>query len=291
MKNSSSSNDISPNVLIKSEPSNGINNSENIFSSPNSANGIPTGNVSKRPASLDLKNTNKKRIITPSPLVIESPSENHQKPPPLTTPDLDKLLHFLPTPQPGSIFQTKTGAVTSEQEAFGKGFEEALHSLHSSNNKQIQVSRTNCGSDSIPTSLNSVTTNANIGTGMSGGSFTYTELDSFNSIPIKDEPQHASTSPPVSPIDMETQEKIKLERKRQRNRVAASKCRKRKLERISKLEEKVKMLKGENSDLASIVKSLKEHVAQLKQQVIEHIESGCSIQTMCTNGTILLQNK
>ncbi|KNC22340.1 Transcription factor AP-1 [Lucilia cuprina] len=109
---------------------------------------------------------------------------------------------------------------------------------------------------------------------------------SFNPVPIKDEPQNSSTSPPVSPIDMETQEKIKLERKRQRNRVAASKCRKRKLERISKLEEKVKILKGENTDLGSIVKNLKEHVAQLKQQVIEHIESGCSI-----NGTTLLPTK
>merc|ERR1719228_2839817 len=34
----------------------------------------------------------------------------------------------------------------------------------------------------------------------------------------------------MSPIDMESQEKIKLERKRLRNRLAASKCRKRKLE-------------------------------------------------------------
>merc|ERR1740128_118552 len=40
----------------------------------------------------------------------------------------------------------------------------------------------------------------------------------------------------TSPIDME-QEKIKLERKRLRNRLAASKCRKRKLERISQLDE------------------------------------------------------
>lgn len=114
--------------------------------------------------------------------------------------------------------------------------------------------------------------------------------ESFSSLPIKDEPHNPTISPPVSPIDMETQEKIKLERKRQRNRVAASKCRKRKLERISKLEDKVKMLKSENTDLGSIVKNLKEHVAQLKQQVIEHIESGCSIQTMC-NGSVLLQSK
>merc|ERR1712037_310642 len=37
----------------------------------------------------------------------------------------------------------------------------------------------------------------------------------------------------ITPINMESQEKIKLERKRLRNRLAASKCRKRKLERIS----------------------------------------------------------
>lgn len=83
----------------------------------------------------------------------------------------------------------------------------------------------------------------------------------------------------MSPIDMESQEKIKLERKRQRNRVAASKCRKRKLERISKLEDKVKMLKGENVELGGVIKSLKEHVIHLKQKVIEHINNGCSIPT------------
>lgn len=96
---------------------------------------------------------------------------------------------------------------------------------------------------------------------------------------IKDEPQTVPNSPPLSPIDMETQEKIKLERKRQRNRVAASKCRKRKLERISKLEDKVKDLKGENLELGSVVKQLKEHVFTLKQQVLDHTR---------TCGTILL---
>merc|ERR1712001_112295 len=52
----------------------------------------------------------------------------------------------------------------------------------------------------------------------------------------------------ISPIDMESQEVIKLERKRLRNRLAASKCRKRKLERISNLDEKVIDLKEENGE-------------------------------------------
>lgn len=76
---------------------------------------------------------------------------------------------------------------------------------------------------------------------------------------------------------MDEQERQKLERKRQRNRVAASKCRKRKLERISKLEDKVKLLKGENSELGSVVMNLKQHVMQLKQQILEHVNAGCRI--------------
>merc|ERR1711997_561178 len=79
------------------------------------------------------------------------------------------------------------------------------------------------------------------------------------------------------PINMESQEKIKLERKRMRNRMAASKCRKRKLERISQLESKVKDLKGENSELANVVKKLKESVYVLKQEVIDHVSNGCQI--------------
>ena len=81
----------------------------------------------------------------------------------------------------------------------------------------------------------------------------------------------------IGPIDMVSQEKIKLERKRQRNRLAASKCRKRKLERIGQLELKVKDLKGENSELANVVKKLKESVYSLKREVMEHAKSGCQI--------------
>ncbi|CAM2109109.1 transcription factor JunD [Caretta caretta] len=101
--------------------------------------------------------------------------------------------------------------------------------------------------------------------------------------PLKDEPQIVpevpsfGESPPLSPIDMDTQERIKAERKRLRNRIAASKCRKRKLERISRLEEKVKSLKSQNSELASTASLLREQVAQLKQKVLSHVNSGCQL--------------
>lgn len=81
----------------------------------------------------------------------------------------------------------------------------------------------------------------------------------------------------MSPVDMEQQERIKLERKRQRNRLAASKCRSRKLERISKLEDKVKQLKSENADLTSMMNQMKETVSLLKLEVIQHNKAGCDL--------------
>merc|ERR1712062_240005 len=81
----------------------------------------------------------------------------------------------------------------------------------------------------------------------------------------------------ISPINMESQEVIKLERKRLRNRLAASKCRKRKLERISNLDEKVSDLKEENGELMAIVKRLKDSICNLKQEVMEHVQHGCQI--------------
>jgi len=90
-------------------------------------------------------------------------------------------------------------------------------------------------------------------------------------------PVYHATNPPMSPIDMERQECIKAERKRLRNRIAASKCRKRKLERISRLEDKVKDLKTQNSDLSTTATKLREQVCALKQSVMEHVKSGCQV--------------
>merc|ERR1711923_95166 len=119
---------------------------------------------------------------------------------------------------------------------------------------------------------------------------TYQLPEGSVSVKIKDEPDDRSVneeeedesvlSPAaagVSPIDMETQEKIKLERKRLRNRQAAAKCRKRKLERISLLDDRVAQLKTENTDLAAVVKKMKSSVAALKQEVLDHVNSGCEI--------------
>lgn len=100
---------------------------------------------------------------------------------------------------------------------------------------------------------------------------------------LKEEPQtvpdmlSSDGSPPMSPIDLETQERIKAERKRLRNRLAATKCRRRKLERIARLEEKVKCLKSDNQGLSNTASVLRDQVAQLKQKVLTHVSSGCQL--------------
>ncbi|KAM7418600.1 hypothetical protein PAMA_015960 [Pampus argenteus] len=100
---------------------------------------------------------------------------------------------------------------------------------------------------------------------------------------LKEEPQtvpdlmSSDSSPPMSPVNMENQERIKAERKRLRNRLAASKCRKRKLERIARLEDKVKLLKTDNAGLSSTASVLRDQVAQLKKKVMTHVTSGCQL--------------
>lgn len=78
-------------------------------------------------------------------------------------------------------------------------------------------------------------------------------------------------------MNLADQEAMKVERKRARNRIAARKCRTRKLERISRLEEKVAELKNRNNDLLQHATSLNEQVAQLKQQIMDHMKTGCQI--------------
>lgn len=238
-------------------------------------------NQMKRNLTLDL-NTNRnqaKRMkfnpaVTAAP-VLSSPDLNMLK---LASPELEKLIiqnglvTSTPTPTTQILFP-KT--VTEEQEMYARGFVEALSVLHNSDSSQGGLQQAEypvTTSSSGGTYLNldhNTNANFNIPTGF---------LE--NDVIVKDEPQTVpslESTPPMSPIDMESQERIKLERKRQRNRVAASKCRRRKLERISRLEDKVKLLKGENSELSSVVNKLKEHVCHLKEQVMEHVEAGCQI--------------
>ncbi|XP_077440117.1 transcription factor JunD-like [Vanacampus margaritifer] len=230
----------------------------------------------------------------------------------LSSPDLEKLIiqsNGMVTTPPSSSHFLYPKSVTDEQE-FAEGFVKALEDLHKQN--QVPMNGTlNLGATiniaPVTTQLElPVYTNLNsYGSGPLGTTVNYStdtvpfpppppphhfgaapsvepELSSRVQ-PPKEEPQTVpdvqsfGESPPLSPVDMDSQERVKADRKRLRNRIAASKCRRRKLERISRLEDKVTTLKNQNTDLASTADVLREQVAQLKEKVLTHVNSGCQL--------------
>ncbi|NP_001087435.1 jun D proto-oncogene S homeolog [Xenopus laevis] len=228
----------------------------------------------------------------------------------LASPELERLIiqsngMVTTTPTTGQFVYTK---VASEEQEFAEGFVKALEDLHKQNQLGVQPNSLDISSVPVGPSLQPPPTSespiyANLSSYPSGAMGTTVNY-STDTVPyppppsnmiqqpapppprlqaLKDEPQIVpemasfGDSPPMSPINMDTQERIKAERKRLRNRIAASKCRKRKLERISRLEEKVKSLKTQNTELASTANLLREQVAQLKQKVMSHVNSGCQL--------------
>ena len=81
----------------------------------------------------------------------------------------------------------------------------------------------------------------------------------------------------MCPIDMSAQEQAKLERKREKNRYAAQKCRMLKLERIDQLQRRVDELKAQNAQLANNASTLCDQVNRLRQMIVEHVEGGCQV--------------
>ncbi|XP_007897082.1 transcription factor jun-D [Callorhinchus milii] len=285
---------------------NAYNNNNNTANSSrsNAAAASASASIMKKNLSLNLtvSPSNLKPHLREHEGTLTSPDLGFLK---LTSPDLERLIiqssgMVTTSPTPGQNLFPK--GVTDEQNSFAEGFVKALEDLH----KQNQLNGIIC-----PQTVTGGITTASSGN-IHQDPPIYTNLNTFNhgsinttvnyatdtvSYPplahplgqqsrlqaLKDEPQTVpdvsglGDSPPLSPIDMDTQERIKAERKRLRNRIAASKCRKRKLERISRLEDKVKNLKSQNSELASTASLLREQVAQLKQKVMTHVNSGCQL--------------
>lgn len=235
----------------------------------------------------------------------------------LASPELERLIiqscTGLTTPTPTQFVCPKN--ITDEQEGFAEGFVKALAELHyqqmpaPATHSDTQSGGNNVSSGTVsenggvPFSCAARTEPpeyTNLGTfARTVASISSDEKHSSTSYPLippphnhvdqlhsrlhalKEEPQTvpemSGETPPLSPIDMESQERIKAERKRMRNRVAASKCRKRKLERISRLEERVKNLKTQNTELVSSANVLRDELALLKQKVMDHVNSGCQL--------------
>lgn len=81
----------------------------------------------------------------------------------------------------------------------------------------------------------------------------------------------------VVPADIKTQEQMKVERKKARNRIAASKCRLRRLQRESDLQGKVRVLKEHNQELNQEVTGLKAQINNLKKALVQHMKGGCHV--------------
>jgi len=260
--------------------------------------------------------------------LLSSPDLNLLK---LASPELEKMIiqHnglVTTTPTPTQFLCPKY--VTEEQEAYARGFVDALAELHKKQGPPSANVVTEIGGSTVlepstnvtsqTTTLANLTTVTSIPSDVSSTSATQLSIPSIGltsmgnlSAPqisqassiaassrapgatasgsgvlrIKQESSDMDTqcvpcignTPPLSPINMENQERIKLERKRARNRVAARKCRTRKLERISRLEDRVSDLKDVNLDLSDRANQLRDEVCRLKQQIMDHVQSGCPV--------------
>jgi len=243
--------------------------------------------------------------------ILQSPDLQLLK---LGSPEIERLIMqqnitILSTPTSASggqgVFYPKN--INEEQEVYVKGFQDALSRLQHNNNGEHQgqislayhPSFNNAAEESndwgrrsddaenhssseaggYDTDDNSMTSGAGSMMSYSSNGLKGHANNPYGHVIIKEEPSDSQIVPTMSemnPIDMASQERIKLERKRQRNRVAASKCRKRKLERIAKLEEKVKQIKNENAELNAVADRLRDSVARLRAEIASHRSMGCT---------------
>lgn len=223
----------------------------------------------------------------------------------LTSPDLERFIIqqnglVLTTPTPTTqILFPKT--VTEEQEAYARGFVDALGELHKNYGAPLvgasgaSTGVPQSGGVNSPRTFTTLTTTTQLPGSILAQSYAPATsrapqgkpqnaprmvmfqpkvegaqtVPTFHNAPL---PQSA-----ITPINLDDQESAKLDRKRARNRLAATRCRNRKLERISRLEERVKELKGQNTSLADTAAALRDQVCRLKQNIIEHTQSGCQV--------------
>ncbi|UJR26181.1 hypothetical protein I4U23_007524 [Adineta vaga] len=107
---------------------------------------------------------------------------------------------------------------------------------------------------------------------------------------VKDEPQHVpnlrsnNNNSSIERISLEHNEVLKKEKKRERNRQAAQKCRTRKLTRIAELQKRVNDLQEKNRDLSTTADRLKTDIGRLERQLQEHQSQGC---TLMATGSVL----
>lgn len=232
----------------------------------------------------------------------------------LISPEFEKILASVQNPKsptPAKGLREANNSVKQQHEAYVQGFAEALQQIHDRQpgdhlNKQntIPVSSGTNNSWGEPAEnthnnfhnqvafhdssyeINNppfagVTTyeHHELNPATYGGAVVETENFEYAEETLKSQ---AGSVLPLPPIDLELQEIVKRERKKQKNRVAASKCRKKKLEREAQLEVRVQQLKDKNIELNAVANALRQQVSELKQRVLEHVAYGCQLPSIAS---------
>merc|ERR1719221_199183 len=199
----------------------------------------------------------------------------------LTSPELEKFLSQNPTlatPTPSGYIFPKS--VTEEQMMYAKGFEEALEHLRQA--------------ETVPEGSNEATVAA---------ANTLATLSAVHPIPahpagtsVQVNQEHQVTNLNL-PLSLSLPNTIPVQKPLSRPNSGASGSYDSELYQVPdgikiktsqmiypcQLDERVAQLKTENSDLAAVVKKMKSSVAVLKQEVMEHVNSGCEIRMTDAN--------
>ncbi|CAL8280225.1 unnamed protein product [Merluccius merluccius] len=191
-----------------------------------------------------------------------------------------------------------------EQEGFADGFVRALASLHEQGGVATGVMSANGAScvSSLSRASGASSLSGGGGAGgassLSGGSvepLVYTSLAASChqhrvSMPTAHQHSVSMTTAHQHRVSMTTahQHSVSMttahqaapdvsERKKLRNRLAASRCRRRKLERIARLEERARALRGLNGRLVAKATRLRGQVGALRSHAATHLTGGCQV--------------
>uniref|UniRef100_A0A452RZN8 Transcription factor JunB n=1 Tax=Ursus americanus TaxID=9643 RepID=A0A452RZN8_URSAM len=208
---------------------------------------------------------------------------------------LHRKLERLIVPNSNGVITTTPHPPGTEQEGFADGFVKALDDLHKMNH--VKPPNVSLGASSGPRLGPGASTPARSLSSLHQPQQLFPSLcalwsaawprrdwelvpDGHHQLPPTRATLSCGAQPrrhaTVSPINMEDQERIKVERNAVRNRLAATKFRKRKLERTARLEDKVKTLKAETRGCRALLAPTGAG-AQLKQKVMTHVSNGCQL--------------
>jgi hypothetical protein len=194
----------------------------------------------------------------------------------LSTPEIDDRLRGYTTPDLINALATQTG--NDGQPSPGTRIIDELFTTHMNNNNNRQVLPPTNPFNSVDR-RNSQTSsyNRSVSSSMNDNesSNSTTPSSPLSTHRVKDELQHVPSMGTNS--HGEPKEVVKREKKRERNRQAAQKCRTRKLTRIAELQKRVNELQGKNKDLTSIAECLQSDIVRLEKQLQDHHTQGCSL--------------